>query len=236
MTSSASFLSGLFCAPDQIVNLAIFDLDHTLIAADCSELWAMEMQNRGWINSADFWQQHRRLMQEYAQGDLCMEDYLQLNLSPLVGKDLALVAEAARSFAAERLISLIYPTAYQLVQQHREQGHLLLMISASEDFLVQPLAEHLGFDAAIGIGIETRQGCITGRPLQPLSYQAGKIACLQHWLSQHSIQPGQSWFYSDSHNDLPLLDWVDHPRPVNANTLLQQLAASRGWSWSNLVG
>lgn len=219
--------------PDQAVNLALFDLDHTLIAADCSELWAMEMQNRGWITQRDFWPQHRQLMQEYALGNLRMEDYLQLNLSPLVGKDLALVAEAARSFAAERLIPLIYPIAHQLVQQHREQGHLLLMISASENFLVQPLAEYFGFNAAIGIGIATDRGRITGQPLQPLSYQAGKIACLQHWLSQYSLQAGESWFYSDSHNDLPLLDWVDHPRPVNANSLLQQAAAQRGWSLEN---
>ncbi|MCH8498891.1 MAG: HAD family phosphatase [Marinobacter sp.] len=216
------------------VRLAVFDLDHTLIATDCSEQWALEMQRRGWIGSPDFWSQHRQMMQEYDQGVLCMESYLRLNLSPLVGLEYSHVEAVAEQFVAEQLTQLVYPSAHTLLSEHRARGDHLLMISASEEFLVKPMARYLGFDGAIGIRIAREEGRVTGEPLFPLSYREGKIDCLQSYLVDTGLQPGHTCFYSDSHNDLPLLEWVDQPCPINANYLLRQEAARRQWQLLNL--
>lgn len=211
------------------VRLAVFDLDHTLISTDCSQQWAQEMERRGWIKSPLFWNQHRQMMQEYDQGALCMNDYLQLNLSPIAGLEYSQIEAVAEAFVTERLMQMVYPSAYALLDEHRAQGDHLLMISASEDFLVKPMARLLGFDGAIGIGIAQENGRITGAPIQPLSYREGKIECLQTYLAETGLKPSHTCFYSDSHNDLPLLEWVDQPYPINANALLRKEATTRQW-------
>lgn len=211
-------------------NLAIFDLDHTLLAADSSESWAAEMQRLGWIKDNDFWTRHREMMDTYNHADLDMEAYLALNLSPLIGRQITQVEQAARAFVRDELMPLIYPEARELVESHRASGDHLLMISASESFLVMPIAQALHFDGVIGIDVELEHGCLTGRPELPLSYQAGKITHLQAYLSRQAMKPGKTCFYSDSHNDLPLLLEVDEPRPTNPNQHLLQEAISRGWS------
>ena len=211
------------------VSLAIFDLDHTLLAADSSQSWAEEMQRLGWIEDQQFWPQHQAMMREYEQGDLDMLAYLRLNLSPLKGRSIDEVQHAANHLVHQQLIQQIYPAAYALLDWHRQQGHILLLISASEDFLVQPLADHLGFDAVLAIQLLSEHQRYTGQVALPLSYQQGKIERLQSWLAEQKLTVQRSWFYSDSHNDLPLLEWVDEPRPVNANARLSQAAAARGW-------
>lgn len=210
-------------------DLAVFDLDHTLLAADSSESWAAEMQRLGWIRDSDFWPRHRAMMDTYNHADLDMEAYLALNLSPLIGRQLCQVEQAARAFVRDELLPLIYPEARALIESHRAAGDHLLMISASESFLVTPIAQALHFDGVIGIDVELEQGCLTGRPLLPLSYQAGKITHLQAYLDRLGIVPARTLFYSDSHNDLPLLLQVDEPRPTNPNTRLREEAVVRGW-------
>lgn len=214
--------------------LAVFDLDHTLLNGDSSQLWSEEMVRLGWIERLDEFQaQHRQLMDTYAHGNLDMETYLALNLSPLVGKTYQEVAITAESFVKNHLIDRIYQQGLDLVRRLRIDGHHLLMISASESFLVEPLAQVMGFDGVIGIEPELDDGRFTGKPVLPMSYQAGKIHHCHQYAQQMDMKEWPLSFYSDSHNDLPLLNIVDLPVAVNPNKHLEEVAKAQNWSVIN---
>lgn len=208
--------------------LAIFDLDHTLIAADSSQLWFEHMLHLGWAN-AELKAQHQQLMLAYEQRSLDMQAYLQLSLAPLRGRVVAEVEAQVQALLEKQLLALLYPGVFELLAQHREQGHVLLLLSASEDFLVEPWQGILNLDDAIGVETQRRQGRFTGEAGARISYGDGKIQALQAWLAQQPWHMADSYFYSDSHNDLPLLQWVGHPRPTHANPLLAAEAAHQGW-------
>lgn len=210
--------------------LVVFDLDHTLLNGDSSELWAAEMARLGWIADLEnFKAKHAVLMQTYASGNLDMEDYLALNLQPLIGRSYQEVAKVAERFVKTQLLHRLYEEGLNLVRRLRVDGHHLLMISASESFLVEPVAQAIGFDGVIGIEPELIDDCFTGRPVLPMSYQDGKVHHCRCYATEMDIRDWPTSFYSDSHNDIPLLDIVDSPVAVNPNSHLAEVAAARGW-------
>lgn len=211
--------------------VAVFDLDHTLLNGDSSQLWSEEMARLGWIDDLDaFQRQHRQLMDTYAHGNLDMEAYLALNMRPLIGKTYQEVAILAEAFVKQQLIDRIYAQGLDLLRALRHEGHHLLMISASESFLVEPLAKVMAFDGVIGIEPDLVDGRFTGKPVLPMSYQAGKIHHCQTYIEQMALQDRLVSFYSDSHNDIPLLERVDMPVAVNPNKQLHEVASAANWS------
>lgn len=217
-------------------HLVVFDLDHTLLNGDSSELWTGEMARLGWINDIDSFQaKHRILMQTYATGNLDMEAYLALNLAPLKARSYQEVAAVAERFVKTQLLDRLYEQGLDLVRRLRVDGHHLLMISASEAFLVEPVAQAIGFDGVIGIEPELENNCFTGRPVLPMSYQAGKIHHCQRYAEAMELSDLPIAFYSDSHNDIPLLEVADYPVAVNPNAHLAEVAKTRGWPVLRLV-
>lgn len=215
------------------MELALFDLDHTLIATDSSAQWWHFMKEMGWISDPALQQEHDRLMALYDHGLLDMDEYLQLTLKPLKGKNYGSVCQLAERFVAERLLSTLYPAAEQLVKEHQQAGHCVLIVSASEEFIVKPWQQLLQVDAAIGVGIETREGFITGNAIHPITYREGKVTAIQKWLQQHNIQPSQCHAYSDSHNDIAMLEFATKPIATNPNKLLTDHALVHGWPQVN---
>lgn len=219
----------------QALTLAIFDLDHTLLDADCSVHWAAHMQDLGWADREQFARQHAALMADYGERGLDMHAYLDLTLAPLVGRSEAEVAVEVQRLIAEQLLARVYPEALELIASHRAAGHTLLLVSASEEFLVRPMGLALGFEHIHGVPCEVRGGRYSGRTQGLLTYAEGKVHCLENWLMRQHVEVQQSYFYSDSHNDLPLLEWVSEPRPTNPNARLAAEAERRGWAcrWLN---
>lgn len=213
----------------QELTLAIFDLDHTLLDADCSALWSAQMQRLGWVDGEQFGRRHAALMADYGERGLDMHAYLDLTLAPLVGRHQDEVAAAVRELTDSQLLPRVYPEALELIAAHRAAGHTLLLVSASEEFLVRPMGLALGFEHIHGVPCELRDGRYSGRSQGVLTYAEGKVHCLENWLLRHGGQLRQSFFYSDSHNDLPLLEWVSEPRPTNPNARLMFEAERRGW-------
>lgn len=213
----------------QELTLAIFDLDHTLLPLDCSAQWAARMQQLGWVAGAQFRARHAALMAEYGERGLDMQAYLQLTLEPLRGRCAQAVAEAVQQLVDEHLLPAVYAQAWRLLQMHREAGHSLLLVSASEDFLVEPMGRALGFTHIFGVPCARQDGCFTGAPGGPATYAEGKVRCVEAWLAGQQARVRRSYFYSDSHNDLPLLHWVSDPRPTNPNARLQAEAQRLGW-------
>ena len=221
----------------QALTLAIFDLDHTLLDADCSARWAAHMQDLGWADREQFARQHAELMADYGERGLDMHAYLDLTLTPLVGRSEAEVAHEVEQLIRTQLLARVYPEALELIASHRAAGHTLLLVSASEEFLVRPMGAALGFEHVHGVPCEVLGGRYSGRSHGLLTYAEGKVHCLENWLLRHNAQLQQSYFYSDSHNDLPLLEWVSEPRPTNPNARLTAEAERRGWAcrWLNAV-
>ncbi len=216
------------------LTLAIFDLDHTLLAGDCSALWSERMQQLGWVDSAEFRAQHTKLMADYHERGLDMAAYLQLTLAPLAGRPVAEVSVAVEQLLHDSLLPRVYEEGRELIAAHRSAGHELLLISASEEFLVEPLGRALGFTHIYGVPCARNDSRFTGASEGLMTYAEGKVTCVERWLAEQGACAERSYFYSDSHNDLPLLRWASDPRPTNPNPRLTDEALRAGWKCRHL--
>jgi HAD superfamily hydrolase (TIGR01490 family) len=214
--------------------LAIFDLDETLIHGDCASLWSSEMAKLGWVDGESFLQQDHELMALYAEGKLAMEDYMTFSLSPLVGRSAEEVAFIVEPYVEEVIEPLFYSDATRCLANHRAAGDRILIISASAHFLVSAIAARLKIEDVLAIDIEEQQGTYSGRTQGVLTYREGKVTRLQAWLEEQSESLEGAYFYSDSRNDLPLLQLVGKPCAVNPDPVLRRHAEQAGWpilSW-----
>ena len=212
------------------VKLAIFDLDNTLIGGDSDYLWGrfLEENNYAFHTPAQR-KKHDSYYDDYQQGKLDIGDFLAFQLQPLAENQHDILHAWRMRYLEEKIKPIILPKAKALVEKHRVQGHQLLIITATNSFLTQPIAELFGIDSLIATEPELRNGSYTGRVSGIPSYAEGKVVRYQAWLAEHQYQPEQTWFYSDSHNDLPLLERVTHPVAVDPDAILQAQAKQRGW-------
>ena len=209
--------------------LAIFDLDETLIHGDCASLWTQEMVKIGWADGDSFIAHEQELMRQYAAGTLAMEDYMSFTLSPLVGRTPEEVAFVVEPFVEDVIEPIFYSDASRALANHRSAGDRLLMISASAHFLVSAIAQRFGIEDVLAIDLEQQHGFYSGRTQGVLTYREGKVSRLQDWLQAQGENLTGAYFYSDSRNDLPLLQVVDYPHVVNPDPTLRQHAEQAGW-------
>ncbi|WP_137885231.1 HAD family phosphatase [Pseudomonas sp. 2FE] len=209
--------------------LAIFDLDETLIHGDCASLWSQQMARLGWVDGDSFLRRDAELMAAYAKGKLAMEDYMAFSLSPLVGRTPEEVAFVVEPFVEEVIEPRIYGDACTYLAKHRAAGDRLLVISASGVHLVAPIAARLGVEDVLAIGLELQHGFYSGHTEGVLTYREGKVTRLQAWLEAEGESLEGASFYSDSRNDLPLLQLVSRPNTVNPDPVLRRHAEQAGW-------
>ncbi|MGH8434766.1 MAG: HAD family hydrolase [Pseudomonas sp.] len=215
--------------------LAIFDLDETLINGDCASLWSQQMAKLGWVDGESFLRRDAELMAAYAEGKLAMEDYMAFSLSPLVGRTPEEVAFVVEPFVEDVIEPLIYGDACTYLAMHRAAGDRLLVISASGVHLVAPIAARLGVEEVLAIELELRHGFYSGHTEGVLTYREGKVTRLRAWLAAEGESLEGASFYSDSRNDLPLLQLVSRPNTVNPDPVLRRHAEQAGWpilTWS----
>ncbi|MGE8498823.1 MAG: HAD family hydrolase [Pseudomonas sp.] len=214
--------------------LAIFDLDETLIGGDCASLWSEEMARQGWVDGESFLKRDHELMTLYAEGKLAMEDYMAFSLSPLVGRTEEEVAFIVEPYVEDVIEPIFYSDATRCLATHRKAGDRILIISASAHFLVSAIAARLGVEDVLAIDLEQQHGCYSGRTQGVLTYREGKVTRLNAWLQEQGETLEGAYFYSDSRNDLPLLQQVPHPHVVNPDPALRAHAEQAGWpilSW-----
>ncbi|WP_075180836.1 HAD family phosphatase [Pantoea sp. 1.19] len=211
------------------MDLALFDLDETLICEDTASLWLLWLVSQGYADDAIV-RQDEALMQRYYQGTLQMEEYMDTLLAPIAGKATLTVDGWVRRFIQRDILPRVYPAALARLQFHQQRGDTLLVISANGDHLVSPIARQLGAHGALAIGMEVVNDCYTGKTQGTFTYQQGKVARLREWQAQHpELRFNHIWAYSDSHNDLPMLALADFPHAINPDAALEQQALSRGW-------
>jgi len=213
------------------VSLAIFDLDNTLLRGDSDYAWGEFLIEQGAVNRERFASENNRYYAAYLAGTLDIYEFLeQHQLRPLAEHDRATLERWRTDFVRIKIAPLITPAARALVEQHRARGDTLLIITATNRFITAPIAEAFGIPHLIATEPEELNGQFTGKVAGVPSYREGKVERLSEWLADRHESLDGSWFYSDSHNDLPLLNLVDHPVAVNADAILADYARSRGWT------
>ena len=209
--------------------LVIYDMDETLLNADASTLWIEYLVEQGMADAQEMFAQEQRLMEQYRQGNLDVHDYVAMQLKPNVGMTLEELQPHIERYIDQKIRPVIRDDARSNIAEHKAQGARCLVISASTTFLVAPIAKEVGIDDVIGIDIHLEDERIVGTVKGVPSYREGKVTRLRKWLQQESEQMSGSWFYTDSHNDLPLLEQVCNPVAVNADDKLVRLAEENGW-------
>ena len=211
--------------------LAIFDLDNTLLAGDSDHRWGEFLCDVGLANAEAFRQKNDAFYADYQAGSLDMTAYLDFVLEPLTGMARSAVRSLQRQFVAECVEPMLLDKAFDLLNEHRIKGDTLLMMTATHAVVAEPVAARLGFEHWLGSGVGILDECYTGKAEGNPCFQQGKVDHLADWRGRHPdiADPDDAWFYSDSHNDLPLLSAVGHPVAVDPDDTLRTHAEANHW-------
>ncbi len=216
--------------------LAIFDLDNTLIAGDSDHSWGEFLINKGLVEAEYYQQQNDGFYQAYQAGTLNITEYLHFALEPLTRLPIDKLNDLHNEFMDTYIEPLMLPKACALLHKHKRQGDYLLIITATNAFITRPIAKRLCVDDILATEPETKNNRFTGRFLGIPCFQEGKVANLEAWLKNNQQSLEGSYFYSDSINDLPLLERVTFPVAVNADEKLTKIAESSNWPQLDLRG
>lgn len=212
------------------MSLAIFDLDNTLITNDSDFLWGQFLVENDIVNAQEYEQKNRQFYSDYENGCLDIDSYLKFSLQPLSQHDPQQLYAWRKQFIEQVIAPLIAPATPALLDKHRYQGDTLMIISATNLFITQPIADLLQIPHILATQPEMKNGVYTGNYIGIPTYQQGKVEALKAWIATHKMSLEGSSFYSDSHNDLPLLHLVDNPVAVNPDNELQKVALKQHWS------
>lgn len=211
------------------MTLAIFDLDHTLLRGDSDHAWGQFLVEHNVVDGEAYRRENERYYSLYQAGTLDIREFLAFALRPLAMHDLDTLRAWHARFMREKIAAMITPKATALVESHRARGHTLVIVTATNRFVTEPIAAAFGIPHLIATEPELRNGRYTGNVDGVPCYREGKVERLKAWMAQQHETLEDSWFYSDSHNDLPLLSLVDHAVAVNPDERLRAEAVSRGW-------
>jgi HAD superfamily hydrolase (TIGR01490 family) len=211
------------------LSLALFDLDHTLLRGDSDHAWGAFMVERGLVDGEFYRRENERYYSQYKAGTLDIVEFLAFALAPLKNFDRATLDAWHVEFMRDKIMPMITAPARALVERHRARGDTLLIITATNRFVTAPIAREFGIEHLLATDAESIDGRYTGRVLGTPCYREGKVVRLREWLAQRHETLDNSSFYSDSHNDLPLLETVTYPTAVNPDDVLREVATRRQW-------
>lgn len=209
--------------------LALFDLDHTLLKGDSDHGWGLYLAERAIVDPDSFPERTHYFKAEYDAGRLDMQEFLAFQLRPLAENSYDILLALRETFLEEKILPMVTDESRQLVANHRERGDTPVVITATNDFITRPITDLYGIEHLIATELERVDGAFTGNIVGEPCFREGKVSKLRDWLTRSGETLTGSWFYSDSHNDLPLLEHVDHPVAVNPDTVLEDEARRRGW-------
>ncbi|KPX03058.1 HAD family hydrolase [Pseudomonas syringae pv. coryli] len=211
------------------MRLALFDLDNTLLGGDSDHAWGDYLCRRGILDAATYKTRNDEFYQDYLAGTLNMTDYLNFTLEILGNTDMAQLEQWHREFMRDCIEPIMLPKALELIAKHREAGDKLVVITATNRFVTAPIVAQLGIDTLLATECEMADGRYTGRTTGVPCFREGKVTRLNQWLEDNAFSLEDSYFYSDSMNDLPLLEQVANPVAVDPDDKLRAEAERRGW-------
>jgi HAD superfamily hydrolase (TIGR01490 family) len=211
------------------MSLALFDLDNTLLAGDSDYLWGCFLVDKGLVEKQLYEEANRRFYHDYARGTLDIHEFLNFALQPLANNDAEILKSLHQEFMEKHIRPIMTRRGMNLIAKHRREGARPVIITATNSFVTGPIARAFGVSDLIATEPEFIDGRYTGRVAGTPCFQKGKIERLHAWLDETRTGFDDSWFYSDSHNDLPLLEEVAHPVAVDPDDQLRAIASERGW-------
>ncbi len=214
-------------------NLTLFDLDGTLIPTDSDHAFGDFLVRHGWVDGDEFKRRNDAFYQDYLDGTLDLEAYVNFATSAWRDRHPDEAQAMRERFMQEAMVPALRPQALALVKRHQDAGDLVAIVTATNEFVTRPIAEAFGVQELIALELHRDDsGRVTGRIQGVPTFREGKIQRVLDWLEQREHrwdQFGRITFYSDSTNDLPLLERVSHPVATNPSPALEQIARDRGW-------
>jgi len=214
------------------MELALFDLDYTLLSGDSDYAWAQFLIERGVLGREEYEAKNERFFLDYKTGRLDIHEFLAFQLAPLARYSRAKLEEWHGEFMRTKVQPMVRAKGLELVRRHLKRGNLCAIVTSTNTFITAPIARELGVEHLLATELEVRGGEFTGRPSGTPCFRQGKVTRLAEWLGARG-QPlasfSASWFYSDSLNDLPLLERVTRPVAVDPDPTLRAEASARGW-------
>ena len=212
------------------MSLAMFDLDNTLIGGDSDYLWGEFLCEEGIIvDPVSFQKMNENFYQQYEIGKLDIYAWAEFSFKVLTEYSLEKLYELRQNFIQQKIEPIFLEKAQSCINQHKEKGDTVLVITASNTFITAPIAEMYGIDHLLATEPEFKSRRFTGKVSGIPCFQSGKIENLMPWLDKNGENLIGSYFYSDSHNDLPLLELVDNPVAINSDKVLTSVALENGW-------
>jgi HAD superfamily hydrolase (TIGR01490 family) len=214
------------------LNLALFDLDNTLLAGDSDYNWSLFLIRQGLLDAKTHHERNEQFYQDYKNGSLDIIEFLKFQLVPLSQHTKKFLDELHLKYMEEVIRPMMTDKAQALVDQHKAAGDLCVVITATNSFVTKPIATAYGIENLIGSDPEMKDGEYTGGVSGTPSFQEGKVTRIKEWLAERgkSLDDfNKSYFYSDSHNDLALMKIVSDPVAVNADEILSAYANEQGW-------
>ena len=215
------------------MSLAIFDLDNTLIGGDSDFLWGEFLGEEGVVDTNAYCKKNEYFYQQYDLGTLDIYAWLEFCLEPLTRYSMTELQELHHRFMIQKIEPILLDKAQNCINRHKERGDTVLVITASTSFVTAPIVKKYGINHLLATEPEIKAGRYTGGVSGIPCFQSGKVDKLMPWLQKNKETLIGSTFYSDSHNDLPLLELVDNPVAVNADKILTKIAEKKGWEVLN---
>ena len=214
------------------MNLALFDLDNTILAGDSDYNWSRFLIQEGYLDGAIHAEKNEKFYADYKAGTLDIYAFVEFQFKPLARNPRTVLNQLLKKYVEEVIKPMITEKARVLVKRHQEEGDLIIVITATNSFITKPIAELFGIENLIGTDPEEKEGEFTGKVTGLPSFKEGKVTRLEAWLKGKNLlltSFEKSYFYSDSHNDLPLMQKVTHPVAVDSDDVLSEYAKSKGW-------
>ncbi len=216
--------------------LAIFDLDNTLLSGDSDHGWGEFLVSKNLVDKVAYKQANEKFYKQYKQGNLNIHEYSAFSFRPLAEHSFEDLAVLHNEFMKKVIRPIIGQKALELVEFHKQKGNKLLVITATNSFITRPIVEVFGIKDLLATEpkIVNNRYCneIDGIPC----FHSGKVLRLRHWLKEKRLSLKGSFFYTDSHNDLPLLEIVDNAVAVDPDDTLRAIAIEKGWKIMSLLG
>ncbi len=221
------------------MQLALFDLDNTLLSGDSDFEWTQHLVTKGVLDRDAFEQRNAEFFEQYKAGTLDIQEFLDFQLQSLALNSRTDLDAWHAEFMATRIRPMLTEKARGLVRRHQENGDLCALVTATNSFVTGPISRELNIPHLIATIPAQENGRFTGKPRGTPSFREGKITRVEDWLESMGLWWGcfeRSWFYSDSHNDLPLMTLVSDPVAVDPDSILRAHAEAAGWPILNLHG
>ena len=211
------------------MRLALFDLDNTLLGGDSDHAWGDYLCERGFLDAVAYKTRNDEFYQDYLAGKLDNAAYLNFCLEVLGRTEMATLDLWHSDYMRDCIEPIVLPKAIELLAQHRDAGDKLVIITATNRFITAPIAARLGVDTLLATECGMQDGRYIGQVAGVPCYQEGKVTRINQWLAETGLSLNGSYFYSDSRNDLPLLQAASHPVAVDPDDTLRAIAVERGW-------